>query len=134
MRKDCNMKKILLFIIILSIGLFPACSNNTGEDNMITYESGNYYDKNWCETIGTYSGAVIPNENAALEIARVIFNNMDKNKEVQKYIPKSIFYDNQDKIWIVSFGKKTNEITVGENCNIAIQETDGKVLRIWFDE
>ena len=59
---------------------------------------------------------------------------MDKNKEVQKYIPKSIFYDNQDKIWIVSFGKKTNEITVGENCNIAIQETDGKVLRIWFDE
>lgn len=28
---------------------------------MVKYESGNFHDKNWSETIGTYSGgAVIP--------------------------------------------------------------------------
>ena len=29
---------------------------------MVKYESGNYHDKNWSETIGTYGGMVIPDE------------------------------------------------------------------------
>ena len=48
---------------------------------MVKYESGNFHDKNWSETIGTYSGgAVIPDEETALKIAKAIFDGMEKSK------------------------------------------------------
>ena len=94
---------------------------------MVKYESGNYHDKNWSETIGTYGGMVIPDEETALKIAKAIFDGME-------YVPQSVFYDNQDEIWIVSFGKNSNHIMLGGDCNIAMQKKDGKVLRIWFGE
>ena len=81
---------------------------------MVKYESGNYHDKNWSETIGTYGGMVIPDEETALKIAKAIFDGME--------------------IWIVSFGKNSNHIMLGGDCNIAMQKKDGKVLRIWFGE
>lgn len=102
---------------------------------MIKYESGNFYDKNWNETIGTYSGeAVIPDEETALKIAKAIFDGMKKSKDAQEYVPQSVFFDNQDEIWIVSFWKDSDQVTLGGDCNIAMQKEDGKVLRIWFGE
>lgn len=102
---------------------------------MIKYESGIFYNKNWNESIGTYSGkAVIPDEETALKIANAIFDGMEKSKEVQKYVPQSVFYDDQDEVWIVSFWKSSNQITLGGDCNIALQKKDGRVLRIWFGE
>ena len=45
---------------------------------MVKYESGNFYDKNWSETVGTYSGeAVIPDEETALKIAKAIFSSTE---------------------------------------------------------
>ena len=102
---------------------------------MVKYESGIFYDKNWSETIGTYSGgAAIPNEQVALKIAKAIFDGIEKNKDAQEYVVQSVFYDTQDDIWIVSFGKNSDQVTLGGDCNIAIQKKDGKVLRIWFGE
>lgn len=101
---------------------------------MVKYESGNYHDKNWSETIGTYGGMVIPDEETALKIAKAIFDGMEKSKDAKEYVPQSVFYDNQDEIWIVSFGKNSNHIMLGVDCNIAMQKKDGKVLRIWFGE
>ena len=102
---------------------------------MIKYESGVFYDKDWAETIGTYRGdAVIPDEKTAIKVAQAIFDGMEKSKEIQKYIPQSVFYDSQDEIWIVSFGQNSKEIVLGGDCNIAMQKKDGKVLRIWFGE
>lgn len=112
-----------------------ACGNSKKENDMIKYESGNFHDKNWSETIGTYSGeAVIPDEETALKIAKAIFDGMEKSKEAQEYVPQSVFYDNQDEIWIVSFWKNSNQLILGGECNIAMQKKDGKVLRIWFGE
>lgn len=101
---------------------------------MVKYESGDYHDKNWSETLGTYAGVAIPDKETALEIAEAIFNGMDKSKDAQEYVPKSVFYDTQDEIWIISFWKDSDEITLGGDCSIAIQKKDGKVLRIWFGE
>lgn len=128
------MKRILLLLlpIMLSIALFSAC-NNTKNDT-VEFESGNYSDKNWDETVGTYEKAVVSDKETALEIAKAIFNGMDKSKDAQEYVPQSVFYDEQDEIWIVSFWKESNEITFGGDCSIAIQKSDGKVLRIWFGE
>ena len=111
------------------------CWNNRKMNDTIKYESGEFHDKNWSETVGTYNGeAVIPDEKTALKIAEAIFDGMEKSKDMQEYVPQSVFYDNQDEIWIVSFGKNSSQITLGGDCNIAIQKADGKVLRIWFGE
>ena len=132
----CNMRRTLVvLVIILSMISCSACGNSKKENDMIKYESGNFHDKNWSETIGTYSGkAVIPDEKTALRIAKAIFDGMEKSKAAQKYEPQSVFYDNQDEIWIVSFWENTKQPTLGGDCNIALQKKDGKVLRIWFGE
>lgn len=130
------MRRILVvFAIVLSMISCSACDNSKKENDMIKYESGIFYDKNWSESIGTYSGnAVIPDAETALKIATAIFDGMEKSKEAQKYVPQSVFFDNQDEVWIVSFYENSNLITLGGDCNIALQKKDGKVLRIWFGE
>lgn len=130
------MKRILLLfpLILLSIGLFSACEIPKKKTDMTEFESGNYFNKDWNESVGTYKKAAVPDKTVALEIAQAIFDGMDKNRDMQEYVPQSIFYDEQDEIWIVSFGKESNEITLGGDCSIAIQKADGKVLRIWFGE
>ena len=101
---------------------------------MIMYETGIYYNKNWNENVGTYTEDVVSDKDTALSIAKIIFKGMRKSKDAEKYVPTSVFYDEQDKIWIVSFSKETEKILVGGDCNIAIQAKDGKVVRIWFGE
>lgn len=127
-------KKIILLFIILSIVLLSACGNREEEGNMIKYQMGNYYDKNWNETVGTYVGAAIPDRETAIEVAKAIFYGMDKSESVRRYVPKSVFYDEQDGIWIVSFGEDSDDVTLGGGCSIAMQKADGKILRIWFGE
>ncbi len=132
----CNMKRTLVVILtVLSMISCSACGNSQKENDMINYESGSFYDKNWSDPIGTYGGkAVIPDKETALKIATAIFDGMEKSKEAQGYEPQSVFYDYQDEIWIVSFWKNSNQLSLGGDCNIALQKKDGKVLRIWFGE
>lgn len=128
------MKKILIVVVILSIGFLSACKAVKREDSIVEYRTGNFFNKNWDETIGTYKEAVVPNKETALELATVIFDGMDKSETEKKYVPQSVFYDEKDGIWIISFGKESNKTILGEDCSIAIREADGKVLRIWFGE
>lgn len=143
------MKKvlILLFTIFFSITLFSSCEDDRmvyedegtvcedqGKEDVIEYKSGIYHNKNWGESVCTYQGAVIPDKKTAIEIATAIFNSMKKSNATQKYVPQAVFYDEQDEIWIVSFWRDTNELILGEDCSIAMQKKDGKVLRIWFGE
>ena len=163
------MKKVVICssFIVVSTLLFSACaptangninthfSENTVQqavddaesastaptvDNIIVkFESGVYFDKNWDETVGTYEGPVIPNEETAIEVAKSIFNGMEKGKDAQKYVPQAVFYDEQDSVWIVSLWaeaskNETNGYWVGGDCSIALQKEDGKVLRIWYGE
>ena len=130
------MKQIIMVVVIVLSMLFcVACDNSQKENDMIEYKSGQFHNKNWSETVGTYSkSAVIPNEKVALKIAKAIFDGMEKSKEAQRYVPLSVFYDDQDEIWVVSFGKDSRQNTLGGGCSIAMQKKDGKVLRIWFGE
>lgn len=130
------MKRIFVALVILfSMISCSACGNGKKENDRIQYESGIFHDKNWSETVGTYRGeAVIPDEETALKVAEAIFDGMEKSKKAQKYVPQSVFYDDQDEIWIVSFWKDSSQAMLGGDCSIAMQKKDGKVLRIWFGE
>lgn len=128
-----KMKKIFIIVLIMSFCICTAC-NNGKEEQTVKYQTGIFYDKNWEETVGTYNGDVIPDEQTAVSVATQIFNAMEKESYTDQFIAKSVFYDEQDSIWIVSFWEKSNEMTLGNDCNIAMQKKDGKVLRIWFGE
>lgn len=129
------MKRILaVVIVILNLIFSVACENNLKRNDMIEYKSGEFYDKNWNETAGTYSAAVIQNEKTALEIAKAVFDGMEKSENMKDYIPISVFYDDKDEIWVVSFAENPKENVLGSDCSIAMQKKDGKVLRIWFGE
>lgn len=128
-------RTLAMLVIVLSMISCSACGNIKKESDMVKYESGIFYDKNWNETVGTYSEKeVIPDEETALKIAKAIFDGMTKSKEMQEYVPQSVFYDNQDEVWIVSFWNNSEQLALGGDCNIALQKKDGKVLRIWFGE
>lgn len=127
-------RKLVMLLIVIGMMFCSACENNQQEKDMVKYESGIFYDKNWDETVGTYSDAAVPNKETAIKIAQAIFDGMEKSNEEQKYILQSVFYDKQDEIWIVSFGDNSSQIILGGDCSIAIQRKDGKVLRIWFGE
>ena len=57
---------------------------------------------------------------------------MDKSEETQEYVPQSIFYDEKDEIWIVSFWKESNETTLGGDCSIAIQKADASNRNLYL--
>lgn len=59
---------------------------------------------------------------------------MDKSEEQQDSTPQTVFYGEEDHIWIVAFWKTSNENILGGDCSIAIKEENGEILRIWFGE
>ena len=74
-------RAIVAALIVLSMIPCVACENAKKENNMIEYESGNFYDTDYSESIGTYnSAAVIPNEETALKVATAIFDGMEKSQ------------------------------------------------------
>lgn len=150
------MKNILiLFITLVMVLSLSNCKNNDGvgaeermdtisdsEENtnkLVEYKSGVYSNKKWEETTGTYQKDVVPNKDVALQIANTIFDGMEKNSNTESLTANSIFYDEEDEVWIINFAIPDNEaedgsMIVGGDCNIAIQKKDGKILRIWFGE
>ncbi len=107
------------------------------EEDTIFFLTGVYADTffvDWKNAYATYENAAVPNKEVAIEIATAIFNGMEKNAEVQQYIPQSVFYDEQDEVWVVCLSKPDDGagFMLGSSLNIAIQKSDGKVLRIWY--
>ena len=69
------------------------------ENDMIKYESGTFHDKNWGETIGTCSEAVIPDEETALKIAKAIFDGYANQLIKRKEYNEKVYF----KEWIACF-------------------------------
>ena len=89
--------------------------------------------------IGVYEGDVIPNEETAICVAKQIFEGrIDKPKAYDGFEPVALHYDKSSGIWVVMFkdpAEFTPEyMTPGGGFNIAIQQEDGRVLKMWADE
>lgn len=127
------MKKCIAISVLFLSLLLSSCANDTS-DQEIQFEEGIFYDKNWSDTAGTYTGNVVESKETAVAIATAVYNGMRKSQSMSNLMPQSVFFDNQDEIWIVTFGTDGKENVVGGDCSIAIQKQDGRILRIWFGE
>lgn len=114
------------------------CETFQFKDMQIDFSQGTYMYKNWGDPVGTYQGAAIADRKTAVSVAMAIFDGMKNGQIEAEYVPKSVFYDMQDKIWIISFGKpidaSSQVFMVGGGISIALRESDGAVLRIWGGE
>ena len=131
------MKKLFALLAILSVALLlSACNGNNKENDTVRYETGVFIDKNWDDTVGTYKGPAVPDKETALKIGTAVFDAMEKSEESRDLTPESVFFDEEDHIWIVTFGKapEGNVRVLGGGCSIAIREDNGEVVRIWFGE
>lgn len=95
----------LLCVLVLGCTFFVSCKDRSQELNQVDYEVGVYSDKNWEESVGTYQGDAIPDEETALAVAQGIFQGIEKSQAAEQYRPQVVFYDQEDEIWIVSFGR-----------------------------
>lgn len=127
------MKKCIAISVLLLSLLLSSCANDTS-DQEIQFEEGIFYDKNWSDTAGTYTGNVVESKETAVAIATAVYNGMRKSQSMSNLTPQSVFFDSQDEIWIVTFGMDGKENVAGGDCSIAIQKQDGRILRIWFGE
>ncbi len=101
----------------------------------VLFQSGAHFYEEWTSDVGTYQGDVIPNKDVAIHVATEIFKGVKSN--ISNYELCLVSYDETEKIWIVTFGEKPpheNVEILGGDCSIALQQKDGKVLRIWFGE
>ena len=127
------MKKCIAISVLLLSLLLSSCANDTS-DQEIQFEEGIFYDKNWSDTAGTYTGNVVESKETAVAVATAVYNGMRKSQSMSNLTPQSVFFDSQDEIWIVTFGMDGKENVAGGDCSIAIQKQVGRILRIWFGE
>ena len=140
-RKNSMKNKRIAFALMICVllCLFNACSTSKQADQpneMVAYRRGIYFDKDWDSQILTYDGDAVPDEECALAIAIAIYEALPKGG-IEGLVPAEVFFDEEDNVWIVSFGTppQTNGVYVlGGGLTIALQKKDGKVLRIRLEE
>ena len=139
------MKRVLLFLVCLFI-LVTGCAQNTEKteqstmveehtqpvEHAITFKTGIYDHKFWkTDKIEDYPGyCVIPDEDAAVKIATAIY----KELPIFAFEAQSVFFDEEDEVWIVSFYPPIPEsgpVEIGSCHSIALRKKDGKVLGIF---
>ena len=78
----------------------------------------------------------IPNKETALDIAVQLFEGLKKEpgyaEHFKDYIPQVVTYYEGNGVWLVSFWKPFVDgiIVVGDSYEIALRESDGKVLEM----
>ena len=77
----------------------------------------------------------IPDVETALDIATAIFGNIQKEHEgLWDHYAQYVLYDEENEIWIVGFKKPGRLEWFGGNTSIALQKSDGRVLKVWAGE
>lgn len=136
------MKRRICFLVFVAI-LCCACGNSkaVADDNSndsVTFNSGSYFLKFWNITdYNTYDYDAIPNKETALAVAKEIWEGIPKSNRKQQYTAQEVFFDEEDEVWIITFGDdvpSAGPISTGNCCSIAIQKKDSKILSIWFGE
>ncbi len=104
----------------------------------IEFISGEYHNKIWNENSNqnVSDTEFVPDMETAVQIASVIFSNKQKQGFFKEYELQQVFYDENDKVWIISFWtpERNGVITLASDFNIAISQKNGEILTIWSRE
>ncbi len=146
------MKRILALIFtVFFVFSLSGCKNNDNDlssriewvekqNSKIEYEKGIYHNKDWDSFEYPMDKVCVPDEETAIAVAEAVFAKYRKNNEYSKFIPKRVFFDTEDEIWIVSFDDPY-EIDdeghifeyVGLYFNIAIKKENAEIVKMWLE-
>ncbi len=99
------------------------------EINLEGIQHGNYSKYLAEKGVGTVETIVIPNKETATEIAGAIAKNIIEDIDNRSVL---ITFDDGTNTWIVSFDDDLEKL--GGEFSIALQASDGCVIKMWFDE
>lgn len=140
------MKKNIIFLLIavlcfVSGGTIVYLLNRRIVSNYsdIEFLSGDYFNKVWNNdnTQNFSDTECVPDMESAVQIANIIFSNKQKQGFFKEYELQQVFYDENDKVWIVSFWTPYDEkhgYMVGADFSIAISQKNGEILKTWVGE
>lgn len=85
---------------------------------------------------GAFDGDAIPNHETAILVAKQIFDGtkIGTQKRFEGFVPTISTYYEKSEIWVVTFTKPFDRSSgdIGEEICIALQKSDGRVLKIWL--
>ena len=99
------------------------------EINLEGIQHGDYSKYLAEKGVGTVATIVIPNKETATEIAGAIAKNIIEDIDNRAVL---ITFDDGTNTWIVSFDDDLEKL--GGEFSIALQASDGCVIKMWFDE
>jgi len=76
----------------------------------------------------------IPDKDTAVRIANTIMRTIQSKGYAKNFTLQTIFFDDVDEIWILSYWEDKGPNWNGADCSIAIRKSNAEVLRIWFGE
>lgn len=104
----------------------------------VPVETGIWSPKDWDNTYAAYLGDKVPTAEIALEIACDVLYGIEWGATPETGVPWYVFYDTEDGVWIVAFKSVDPDDPdlefLGGGWYVAIQKSDGKILRIFADQ
>ena len=85
------MKKCIAISFLLLLLLLVSCGN-VMSDREIQFEEGIFYDKNWSDTAGTYTGNAVESKETAVAIATAVYNGRHKSHSMSDLTPQSVYF------------------------------------------
>jgi uncharacterized protein YqgQ len=103
------------------------------------YEEGIFEPKDWENIQFPIKDDCIPDKETAIKVAKIFLENLQKQNFFTNNVLGSVFYDTEDKIWIVSFWEESDYmldgyVTVGGDLSIAIRRENAEVVKMWPGE
>jgi hypothetical protein len=89
--RNFAMKKCIAISFLLLLLLLVSCGN-VMSDREIQFEEGIFYDKNWSDTAGTYTGNAVESKETAVAIATAVYNGMHKSQSMSDLTPQSVYF------------------------------------------
>lgn len=147
------MKKAVILFIMLVLFLF-GCGKNTETSDVssdgthnnasgtnngevcdmreIIFTEGVWHDKEWNKLEFPFENDCIPDKETAIILTKVFLENFQRQNYFTNYVAQSVFYDTEDRIWIVSFSESKDY--PGAVFSIAIREDNAEVVKMWVEE
>ena len=95
----------------------------------VRFESGIHELKMLDYPEKSFLDQAVPDKETAIMIAEIIIKNEQKNGYFEDYVPQLVFFDEQEKLWIITFWR--DDGSIGAECKVVIQQDDAKILGIW---